>query len=87
MLDEALEVIAGLWTGAPFSFHGEHYRVEEITFLPAPVQQPRIPIWIGGGYPDATVGGASSAANREGRAAMRAGHRRQAPRTTRRFPA
>ena len=24
----------------------------EVTFLPRPVQQPRIPIWIGGGYPN-----------------------------------
>jgi alkanesulfonate monooxygenase SsuD/methylene tetrahydromethanopterin reductase-like flavin-dependent oxidoreductase (luciferase family) len=51
MLDEALEIIAGLWTGEPFSFHGEHFTVEEVTFVPTPVQQPRIPIWIGGGYP------------------------------------
>lgn len=52
MLDEALEVIAGLWTGEPFSFLGEHFRVEEVAFLPPPVQRPRIPIWIGGGYPN-----------------------------------
>jgi alkanesulfonate monooxygenase SsuD/methylene tetrahydromethanopterin reductase-like flavin-dependent oxidoreductase (luciferase family) len=51
MLDEALEIIAGLWSGEPFSFHGEHFTVEEVTFVPTPVQQPRIPIWIGGGYP------------------------------------
>src|SRR5829696_8449077 len=47
-LDEALEVIAGLWTGEPFSFRGEHFAIEEVTFLPRPVAQPRIPIWIGG---------------------------------------
>jgi alkanesulfonate monooxygenase SsuD/methylene tetrahydromethanopterin reductase-like flavin-dependent oxidoreductase (luciferase family) len=52
MLDEALEVIAGLWTGEPFTYHGTHYVVEDVTFLPRPVQQPRIPIWIGGGYPN-----------------------------------
>ncbi len=52
MLDEALEIVTGLWTGEPFSFHGEHYTVEEVTFLPTPVQRPRIPIWIGGGYPN-----------------------------------
>lgn len=51
MLDEALEIIAGLWTGEPFSFDGEHFAVEEVTFVPKPVQRPRIPIWIGGGYP------------------------------------
>jgi alkanesulfonate monooxygenase SsuD/methylene tetrahydromethanopterin reductase-like flavin-dependent oxidoreductase (luciferase family) len=52
MLDEALEIITGLWTGEPFSFHGEHFDVEEVTFVPPPMQRPRIPIWIGGGYPN-----------------------------------
>lgn len=51
MLDESLEVIAGLWTGEPFSFDGAHLHIDEVTFLPTPVQRPRIPIWIGGGYP------------------------------------
>lgn len=52
MLDEALAIIAGLWTGEPFSHDGTHFNVAEVTFLPRPVQQPRIPIWIGGGYPN-----------------------------------
>lgn len=52
MLDEGLEILAGLWTGEPFTFRGKHFTVEEVTFLPRPVQQPRIPIWIGGGYPN-----------------------------------
>src|SRR5262245_51605274 len=51
MLDEALEIIAGLWTGEPFAYEGECFTVSPVTFLPAPVQEPRIPIWIGGGYP------------------------------------
>jgi alkanesulfonate monooxygenase SsuD/methylene tetrahydromethanopterin reductase-like flavin-dependent oxidoreductase (luciferase family) len=51
MLDEALEIIAGLWAGEPFSFRGEYFLVEEVTFRPRPVQ-PRIPVWIGGGYPN-----------------------------------
>jgi alkanesulfonate monooxygenase SsuD/methylene tetrahydromethanopterin reductase-like flavin-dependent oxidoreductase (luciferase family) len=50
-LDEALEIIAGLWTGEPFEHHGEHFTVGPVTFLPRPLQHPRIPIWIGGGYP------------------------------------
>ena len=52
MLDEALAIIAGLWSGEPFSYSGKHYTVENLTFLPRPVQQPRIPIWIGGGWPN-----------------------------------
>jgi alkanesulfonate monooxygenase SsuD/methylene tetrahydromethanopterin reductase-like flavin-dependent oxidoreductase (luciferase family) len=51
MLDEALDIVAGLWSGEPFSYRGDHFTVEEVTFVPAPVQRPRIPIWIGGGYP------------------------------------
>lgn len=51
MVDEALDVIAGLWSGEPFSYQGQHYQIQDVTFLPKPVQQPRIPIWIGGGYP------------------------------------
>jgi alkanesulfonate monooxygenase SsuD/methylene tetrahydromethanopterin reductase-like flavin-dependent oxidoreductase (luciferase family) len=51
-LDEGLAILAGLWTGEPFSFHGDHFTVDEVTFLPRPLQQPRIPIWIGGGYPN-----------------------------------
>ncbi len=52
MVDEALEVLAGLWTGEPFAFEGRHYRVREVTCLPRPVQRPRIPVWIGGAYPN-----------------------------------
>jgi alkanesulfonate monooxygenase SsuD/methylene tetrahydromethanopterin reductase-like flavin-dependent oxidoreductase (luciferase family) len=52
LLDEGLAIIAGLWAGEPFSFRGKHFTVDEVTFRPLPVQQPRIPIWIGGGYPN-----------------------------------
>lgn len=50
-LDEGLEVLAGLWSGRPFSYRGEHYNVEEMTMLPPPVQSPRIPIWVVGVWP------------------------------------
>jgi alkanesulfonate monooxygenase SsuD/methylene tetrahydromethanopterin reductase-like flavin-dependent oxidoreductase (luciferase family) len=52
ILDEALQIVAGLWTGEPFSFRGQHFEVAEVTFRPRPLQQPRPPIWIGGGYPN-----------------------------------
>ncbi len=51
MLDEALDVLVGLWRGEPFSYRGEYYRVNKVTLLPRPVQTPRIPIWVGGGFP------------------------------------
>ena len=51
MLDEGLEVVLGLWTGERFAHDGTHYRLHEMTFRPRPVQRPRIPIWVGGGWP------------------------------------
>ena len=52
MVDEALDVLTGLWTGGPFKHHGPHYRIETSGFTPAPVQQPRIPIWVAGMWPN-----------------------------------
>jgi alkanesulfonate monooxygenase SsuD/methylene tetrahydromethanopterin reductase-like flavin-dependent oxidoreductase (luciferase family) len=50
-LDEGLEVLTRLWSGERVSFQGEHYRVDEVAFLPAPVQQPRIPVFVAGVWP------------------------------------
>jgi len=52
MLDEALEVITRLWTGERVSFEGEHYQLRDVAFTPTPVQQPRIPIWVAGAWPN-----------------------------------
>ena len=51
MLDEALEVVTGLWRGEPFDYTGQHYRLKPTTFRPRPIQQPRIPIWVAGRWP------------------------------------
>ena len=51
LLDEGLEILVGLMSGSPFSYKGEHYTIEEVTFLPEPLQHPRIPIWVGGMWP------------------------------------
>ncbi|HEY7346775.1 MAG TPA: LLM class flavin-dependent oxidoreductase [Ktedonobacterales bacterium] len=51
LLDEGLEILAGLWSGQPFSYRGKHYHVENLTFLPPPVQSPRIPVWVVGAWP------------------------------------
>jgi alkanesulfonate monooxygenase SsuD/methylene tetrahydromethanopterin reductase-like flavin-dependent oxidoreductase (luciferase family) len=50
-LDETLTILEGLWSGTAFSFEGKHFQVDELTQLPTPVQQPRIPIWVGWRYP------------------------------------
>ena len=52
MLDEGLAILSGLWTGEPFAFSGEHFQLHEMTFQPRPVQRPRIPVWVGGWWPN-----------------------------------
>ena len=51
LLDEGLEILAGCWSGKPFSFHGKHYQVDDMTLAPPPVQSPRIPVWVVGVWP------------------------------------
>lgn len=41
---EALEIILEAWKGAPFSYRGEHYRVDNAAVSPRPYQQPHPPI-------------------------------------------
>lgn len=50
-LDEGLGVLEGLWTGQPFTHRGDHFTVEEAQYLPVPVQQPRIPVWVSCTFP------------------------------------
>jgi len=51
LLDEGLEVLAGLWLGEPLRFAGQHLQVNDAVMRPVPMQRPRIPIWVGGGWP------------------------------------
>jgi len=51
-LDEGLEILTGLWRGKPFSFTGKYYQIEKTVFLPGTFQSPRIPIWVGGFWPN-----------------------------------
>ena len=44
--DEALDVIAGLWSGRPFSYAGRWNRFDEVVM--EPVTGPRPDVWIGG---------------------------------------
>ncbi|MDX2852338.1 LLM class flavin-dependent oxidoreductase [Streptomyces sp. PA03-3a] len=50
-LDEGLEVLRRFWTGEPVNHQGRHYEVRDVTLLPATVQQPGPPVWIGGFWP------------------------------------
>ena len=51
-LDEALEIIDGLWSGEPFSYHGQYYQLEDSRILPTPQQRPRIKIVTAGLWPN-----------------------------------
>lgn len=50
-LDESLTVMKGLMADGPFTFHGEHYRIDGLDGEPKPVQRPHPPIVVGGGGP------------------------------------
>ncbi|GAA1307976.1 LLM class F420-dependent oxidoreductase [Pseudonocardia xinjiangensis] len=57
VLEEQLEVITGLWRTLPgdrYSFAGSHYTVTDSPALPKPVQQPHVPVIVGGHGPKRT---------------------------------
>lgn len=45
--DEALELLARLWSEDHVSYEGRHFHYTDVTISPKPVQQP-LPLWIGG---------------------------------------
>jgi len=47
-LDEGLEIIKRMWKQDKTTFVGKYYSVKDAICLPRPVQEPRIPIWVGG---------------------------------------
>jgi alkanesulfonate monooxygenase SsuD/methylene tetrahydromethanopterin reductase-like flavin-dependent oxidoreductase (luciferase family) len=51
MLDEALEIVTGLWSGEQFSFKGDHYELDNVAYQPTPYNKKGIPIWVGGTWP------------------------------------
>jgi F420-dependent oxidoreductase-like protein len=48
VLAEQLEIVHRSWKPGPFSFTGEHYRIEQLDALPKPVQQPHPTLLVGG---------------------------------------
>lgn len=42
LVEEQLQIIKGLWTEDPFSFHGTHYHLQNCHFTPTPVQRPHM---------------------------------------------
>jgi alkanesulfonate monooxygenase SsuD/methylene tetrahydromethanopterin reductase-like flavin-dependent oxidoreductase (luciferase family) len=50
-LDEGLHALNLLWSGEPVTYRGNQITIDDVVFLPTPVQRPRVPIWIGGLWP------------------------------------
>jgi probable F420-dependent oxidoreductase len=48
-LEEAVDIIRGLYEATPLVWQGDHYRIDGLLGLPRPVQVPGPPILIGGG--------------------------------------
>jgi alkanesulfonate monooxygenase SsuD/methylene tetrahydromethanopterin reductase-like flavin-dependent oxidoreductase (luciferase family) len=51
LLDEGLAVIEALWAGTEVAHRGPAYTVDGVRMPLAPVQRPRVPVWIGGSWP------------------------------------
>lgn len=70
-VDEALQVLAGLWSGNEFSYAGRHYTVDRAAFLPTPTTaphgaEPRVPIWAAAIWPASRPGALLRAAQLDG---------------------
>ncbi|MCH2171753.1 TIGR03621 family F420-dependent LLM class oxidoreductase [Myxococcota bacterium] len=48
-LEEAIDVVLGLFAPEPLDYRGRHYRVRGLVGTPSPVQRPAPPLSIGGG--------------------------------------
>jgi F420-dependent oxidoreductase-like protein len=48
VLEEQLQIILGNWSREPFSFTGEHYKLDQLQGSPEPVQRPHPPLIMGG---------------------------------------
>jgi alkanesulfonate monooxygenase SsuD/methylene tetrahydromethanopterin reductase-like flavin-dependent oxidoreductase (luciferase family) len=47
-LEEGIQVLKRVMSGERVSYDGEHYRLQDALYRPAPVQRPHPPIWVGG---------------------------------------
>lgn len=50
---EGLRLINALWTTSPTTFRGRYWNTDQVLMEPKPFQQPRPPLWFGGGHPSA----------------------------------
>jgi hypothetical protein len=51
-LDEGLNALDLLWSGEPVTYRGNQITIDDVVFRPTPVQRPRVPVWVGGMWPN-----------------------------------
>jgi alkanesulfonate monooxygenase SsuD/methylene tetrahydromethanopterin reductase-like flavin-dependent oxidoreductase (luciferase family) len=54
ILKDQLEVVSAMMRDERASYHGEHHSVDGAINVPQPIQQPRVPIIVGGNGPNVT---------------------------------
>ena len=47
-LEETIKIAKRMWTEEKATYKGRHYGVEDALCYPHPVQEPHIPVWVGG---------------------------------------
>jgi len=55
MLKETVEIVTAMWSQEETTYTGTYYQTHRANCDPKPVQQPRIPVWIGGGGEQLTL--------------------------------
>lgn len=53
LTNECIAVMKELWTNPDPSYHSRRWNFSDLKFSPKPLQQPHIPLWIGGSSPGA----------------------------------
>lgn len=51
LLDDGLEILTRLWSGDTVTYRGTRLSVDDVRFLPRPLQAPRIPLWSAALWP------------------------------------
>jgi F420-dependent oxidoreductase-like protein len=63
MAGETAQILRSLWTEHRTTYEGRYYQIEDALCEPKPVQQPHIPLWIGGAGEQLTLRVAAESAD------------------------
>ena len=55
MLRETVEIVTAMWSQEETTYNGTYYQTHRANCDPKPLQNPRIPVWIGGGGEQLTL--------------------------------